>query len=100
MRNSKEKYQPKQIESVLKDILAQKPLKKGIQKIRICNAWGETMGDHIASYTNEVRFSRKTLYVKLHSAPLKMELSFKLDSLVKRINDHLGGEFIKKINLI
>ena len=100
MSDSKEKYVPKLIKSVLKDVIAQKPLKKGIQQIRICNAWGETMGSHILSYTDEVRFSQNTLYVKLRSAPLKMELSYGLDTLVKRINDHLGGEFVQKITLV
>ena len=100
MSDSKEKFEPKPIKSVLKDIIAQKPLKKGVQQIKICNAWGETMGDHILSYTNEVRFSHNTLYVTLHSASLKMELSYGLDSLVKRINDHLGDELVRKITLI
>ena len=100
MSDSKEKFEPKPIKSVLKEIIAQKPLKKGIRQIKICNAWGETMGDHILSYTDEVHFSHNTLYVTLHSAPLKMELSYGLDSLVKRINDHLGDELVRKITLI
>ena len=100
MSDSKEKYEPKPIKSVLKDIIAQKSLKKGVQQIKICNAWGEIMGDHILSYTDEVRFSQNILYVTLSSAPLKMELSYGLDSLVKRINDHLGDEFIHKITLV
>ena len=100
MSDSKEKYEPKSIKSVLKDIIAQKSLKKGVQQIKICNAWGEIMGGHILSYTDEVRFSHNILYVTLRSAPLKMELSYGLDSLVKRINDHLGDEFVHKITLV
>ena len=100
MSNPKKKYEPKPIKSVLKDIIDQKQLKKGVQKIRICNAWAETMGEHIANYTDEVRFSHNTLYVTLHSAPLKMELSYGLDELVKRINEHLEGDYVQKIALI
>lgn len=100
MSDFKDKYEPKPIKSVLKDIIAQKPLKRGVQQIRICNAWGETMGAHIETYTDEVRFSHNTLYVTLRSAPLKMELSYGLESLVKRMNDHLGGEFVQKITLV
>ena len=58
------------------------------------------MGNNILSYTDEVRFSQNTLYVTLRSAPLKMELSYGLETLVKRINDHLGGEFVQKITLV
>ena len=55
MSDFKDKYEPKPIKSVLKDIIAQKPLKRGVQQIRICNAWGETMGAHIESYTRVVQ---------------------------------------------
>jgi hypothetical protein len=96
MTNPNDKYEPKPIKSVLKDIIAQKPLQKGVQQIRICNAWTE----HIASYTDEVRFSHNTLYVTLRSAPLKMELSYGLKDLVVRINEHLEGEYVQKITLV
>ena len=100
MSDSNNKFDPKPIKSVLDDIIAQKPLKKGMQQIRICNAWGEIMGENIIQYTEDVRFSHNNLYVTLRSAPLKMELSYGLDSIVKRINDHLGGSFIQKIFLV
>ena len=100
MNDSNKKFEPKQIKSVLEDLIAQKPLKKGMQQIRVCNSWGEVIGENIAKYTDEVRYSHHNLYVKLHSAPLKMELSYGLDALVKRLNDHLGGEFIQKIVLV
>lgn len=100
MSNPKDKYEPKPIKSVLQDIVAQQPLKKGVQQVRICNAWAETMGQYVQSYTDAVRFSHNTLYVTLSSAPLKMELSYGQDTLVKRINVHLGGDFIKKIRFV
>ena len=100
MTNPNDKYEPKPIKSVLKDIIAQKPLQKGVQQIRICNAWAETMGEHIASYTDEVRFSHNILFVTLRSAPLKMELSYGLKDLVVRINEHLEGEYVQKITLV
>ena len=100
MSNPKKQFEPKPIKSVLEELISQKPLKKGVEKVRICNAWSETMGEHISSYTEEVRYSHNTLYVTLRSAPLKMELSYGLDALVDRINNHLGGTFIQKITLI
>ena len=100
MSDSNDKYEPKPIKSVLQYIVGQKSLKKGVQKVRICNAWEETIGPHIQNYTDEVRFSHNTLYVTVSSAPLKMELSYGLDSLVKRINNHLGGDFVQKITLV
>lgn len=99
MNNSKNKFDPKPIKVVLDDIVGQKSLKKGLQNIRICNAWGEFMGKHILQYTDEVRFSHNTLYVSLHSAPLKMELKYDLEKIVIRLNEHLKKTLIKKIVL-
>lgn len=93
-------FEPKSIKTVLQDLVSQKQLKRGIETLRICNAWGEIMGKNITNYTDEVRFSNHTLYVHLRSAALKMELSYRLETLVKRINEHLGGIFVKKIVLI
>ena len=100
MNYSKNKFDPKPIKVVLDDIIGQKSLKKGVQNIRICNAWGELMGKHILQYTDEVRFSHNTLYVSLHSAPLKMELKYDLEKIVTRLNEHLKKTLIKKIVLI
>ena len=47
------------------------------------------MGKKIFSYTDQVRYSNKILYVKIKSAPLKMELKFKLDLIKNKLNTHL-----------
>ena len=67
MRDSKKDFDPKSIKNVLQDIVGQKSLKKGVQNIRICNAWGEIVGKNIIQYTDEVKFSHNILYVTLHS---------------------------------
>lgn len=100
MNQTKNNFEPKSIKNVLKDIVDQKQLKRGIETTRICNAWGEIMGENITKYTDEVRFSNQTLYIQLRSAPLKMELGYRTEALVKRINSHLGGAFVKKIALL
>lgn len=99
MNHSKNKFEAKSLKDVLKEVVDQKPLQKGVQKVRICNAWGEVMGKNILNYTDEVRFSYNILYVSIRSAPLKMELSYELETITKQINAHLGGDFIKKIVL-
>ncbi|MEK9613875.1 MAG: DUF721 domain-containing protein [Flavobacteriaceae bacterium] len=99
MNKPKKDFEPKPIKSVLKDIVSQKSLKKGVENVRICNAWGEVMGENILCYTDEVYFSYRNLYVTIHSAPLKMELSHNLDSITKSLNDYLGKECIQKIVL-
>ena len=93
------KFKIKSIKDVLKEVITQKPLIKGVQNVRICNSWGEVMGENIQKYTTQVRFSHNILYVSLKSAPLKMELKFNIEVIKERLNNHLGKEFIKKIVL-
>ncbi len=99
MKDSKNKFEAKALKEVLKEVIAQKPLKKGVQNVRICNCWSEVMGKNINQYTDQVRFSHNTLYVKLSSAPLKMELSYELELIKQRLNTHLKGAFIQKVVL-
>ena len=99
MKRSENKFEAKPLKEVLKDIITQKPLRKGVQNIRICNSWRKVMGENIEQYTTQVRFSHNILYVSIKSAPLKMELKFQLEVIKDRLNNHLGGEFIQKIIL-
>ena len=99
MMKQDNKFKIKSIKDVLKEVITQKPLIKGVQNVRICNSWGEVMGENIQKYTTQVRFSNNILYVSLKSAPLKMELKFNIEVIKARLNKHLGKEFIKKIVL-
>ena len=100
MSDFQKKFDPKPIKSVLQDIVGQKSLKKGVQNVRICNSWGEIVGENVMKYTDEARFSHNILYVKIHSAPLKMELNYGIENLKQKLNNHLGLEVIQKIVLI
>ena len=99
MNRSENKFKAKSLKDVLKDIITQKPLKKGVQNIRICNSWRKVMGENIEKYTSQVRFSHNILYVNIKSAPLKMELKFQLEIIRDQLNSYLGGEFIRKVVL-
>ena len=65
--------------------------------VRVCNAWKDVMGDNVFKYTTQIRFSRKTLFVGIKSAALGMELSYKVDIIIEKMNTHLDGEYINKI---
>tara|TARA_B100001093_G_scaffold230813_1_gene221365 strand:- start:7 stop:309 length:303 start_codon:yes stop_codon:yes gene_type:complete len=99
MNRSENKFEARSLKDVLKDIITQKPLKKGVQNIRICNSWRKVMGENIEKYTSQVRFSHNILYVNIKSAPLKMELKFQLEIIRDQLNSYLGGEFIRKVVL-
>ena len=73
MKNSNRNRDTKSLKNILKSFVSQNSLRKGI------------------------RFSRKTLFVGIKSAALGMELSYKADIIIEKMNTHLDGEYINKI---
>ncbi len=94
---SKKEFETLALKQILDKVVNQKQLKRGMQNIRVCNSWEEVMGKNIFSYTDQVRYSNKILYVKIKSAPLKMELKFNLDLIKNKLNKHLEKSLIKKV---
>ena len=94
---SKKKFETLALKQIIHDVINQKQLKRGVQNIRVCNSWGEVMGKNIVNYTEQVRYSNNVLYVKIKSAPLKMELKFNLDLIKGKLNEHLKKPLIKKV---
>ena len=94
---SKKKFETLALKQILDKVVNQKQLKRGLQNIRVCNSWEEVMGKNIFSYTDQVRYSNNILYIKIKSAPLKMELKFNLDLIKDKLNEHLEKSLIKKV---
>ena len=97
MKNSNRNRDTKSLKNVLKSFVSQNSLRKGMTNVRVCNAWKDVMGDNVFKYTTQIRFSRKTLFVGIKSAALGMELSYKVDMIIEKMNTHLDGEYINKI---
>ena len=97
MKNRKRNFKPISLKYILKSFISQKSLQKGMTNVRVCNAWKDVMGENVSKYTTQIRFSRKTLIVVIKSAALGMELSYKKQIIVEKMNKHLNGEYINKI---
>ena len=75
-------------------------LHKGMQKIKIDEAWNKLMGQGVASYTTNVRLQNKTLIISLSSSVLREELSYGNDKIIKMINEEMGEELVNKLMLV
>lgn len=95
--NKSDEDAPKKIDAVLKEIVTQKSLKKGWTALQVVTAWNKAMGEHIVQYTREIKFNKGTLYVGLNSAPLKMELNFCKDKIIRLVNNQLEVPLVEKI---
>ena len=89
----------KNISKIIEDVFSQKHFRIGIDNIKVQDAWEKTMGKNIQKYTYKVNYQKGILYVKLKSSVLKEELTFEKVKIIKLINNELGKEYIKDMEL-
>ena len=89
----------KNISKVIEEVFSQKQIRIGIDNIKVQDAWKKTMGKNIQKYTFKVVYKKGTLNVKLKSSVLKEELKYEKLKVIKLINNELGKEYIKDIEI-
>tara|TARA_A100000164_G_C21357467_1_gene518199 strand:- start:71 stop:367 length:297 start_codon:yes stop_codon:yes gene_type:complete len=89
----------KKISEVLSEIISQKHIRVGIDKIRIQEAWRIVMGKNIEKYTSNITYKKGILSVKLKSSVLKEELFFEKEKVKRLLNENLGKKYIQEIKL-
>ena len=91
------KKNPVSVKNVIDKILLNKKLNNGLLELKIKDAWKNVMGKNINTFTTNITLNKQIIFVKLSSAPLKNELVYRTDTIIKLLNDELGQEKIKKI---
>ncbi len=87
------------MEDLMKDVIKENKLTKGMNQISVKEAWSKLMGNGVVSYTSKVELNGKTLVVKLKSSVLREELSYGKEKIIKMMNEELGESLISKIML-
>jgi len=88
------------IKDLMNNVLEENKLQKGIDLIKIKEAWAEVMGSGVVSYTQEVQFKNGSLLVKLTSSVLREELSYGKDKILTMLNKKLNKILIKNVKLL
>jgi hypothetical protein len=81
----------------IKEFLKRSRLKSGIQALQIEDLWEEIMGKTVAKYTDKIQIINQTLYITTEVAPLKNELLYQKETIIKRVNEKLGEHVIKTV---
>ncbi len=97
---AKRENESMKIEDLMKVMIKQNNLTKGMHQMDVREAWGKLMGNGVVSYTESVQLQNKTLVVKLKSSVLREELSYGKDKIIKMINQEMGEELVSKIMLV
>ena len=65
--------------------------------MQIEELWVKIMGKTVARYTDKIRIHGQTLYIDTAIAPLRQELLYQKDAIIKRVNEALGETVIKEV---
>jgi len=87
------------IQDLMKDVIKENKLTKGMHQLSVAEAWEKLMGKGVVSYTNKIELQRTTLIVSLKSSVLREELSYGKEKIIKMMNEELGETLISKIIL-
>ncbi len=87
------------IEELMKNVIEENKLKKGLTQLSLEEAWAKLMGNGVVSYTQSVELSGKTLVVKLNSSVLREELSYGKEKIMNLLYEELGEPLISRVLL-
>lgn len=97
MSNKKRSFEPKALQDVLNQLTSQPKIASGLNQVKVKEAWKATMGEHVASYTQEIKLRGKSLYITLSSSALKEELGYGKEKILKHLNETLGFEAVETL---
>lgn len=68
-----------------------------INEIRMQREWEQIMGKTIARYTREVNLKDGVLIIATDVGPLKQELQFGKEQIIKNINEYFKETVVKEV---
>jgi predicted nucleic acid-binding Zn ribbon protein len=85
------------LKQAIGEMLKTYQLDSRLNEASVVNAWEKVMGQVIAKYTLSVKMQSGVLYVKVQSAALKQELTYRRTEIAERLNSECGGEIVKEV---
>ena len=85
------------LSDVLKDYIQENKLDKKLSELDLIGSWEAVVGKTIAYYTESLRISNGTLFIKTKSPALRSELVMMKEQLRSRLNEQVGSELIREI---
>ncbi len=85
------------LKEVFEELLQAYKIKDRFNERKVISAWGELMGQSIASRTSRMDIRDKKLYVKLTSGPIKKELMMNKSKVLQLIADRFGAGTIEDV---
>ena len=87
------------IGDIIRKLMKNPKLAGKLDELDALQAWEEIIGKQICKYVADQKIYKGTLYVKLKSAVVRNELSYKKSELISQINNRLGKKLLTNIIL-
>ena len=84
---------------IIRKLMKNPKLADRLDELDALEVWKKLIGKQLQNYIAEARMIKGSLLIKVKSAPLRNELSYKKTDLIKQINTKLGKEVVKEIVL-
>jgi len=94
------KNAPEQISSLVENFLNHAELSKWVVEKDIKQAWPKIVGQRISEIAEIVEVLPPLLTIRVENSTWKMELSFKKQTIVEKVNEIIKGEKIKELKII
>jgi len=85
------------LKSVISEFLKVSRLSGKLAEQKIIDGWEKIMGKMIAKHTKQISISNKKLFLQLDSAPLKQELFYAREKIIKMLNEEAGENVVEEI---
>ncbi|MDA7729100.1 DUF721 domain-containing protein [Flavobacteriales bacterium] len=87
------------IGDIIKKLMKNPKLAGKLDELDALQVWEEIIGKQICKYVADQKIYKGTLYVKLKSAVVRNELSYKKSEFISQINNRLGKKLLTNIVL-
>lgn len=87
------------LSAVIKNILKEKKIAPSYYETIISQNWEKWLGNTIASRTKKIKLYDRKLVIEVHSAPLRQEMSYAKETIIKLINKNLGERYIETVEI-
>lgn len=85
------------IGDALREYMNKSRLKPRMMEVRIQENWEQLMGKTIARYTESIQLMDAKLIITTNVAPLKQELNYAKDKIIKLVNEMLGEPAVREV---
>lgn len=90
----------KSFRTAFKGFLKEENLEQSYKQQKVIADWESLMGKTIASRTEKVFFSKKVLFIKLTSAPLRSEMLHAKEQILEIVRKEVGYSEIEDVRLL